>query len=272
MSASSSERGGPHVLGSSTEETLDTMDEQSLTPVSPEEVKYQQLSKFAFFFPCIANFSDYSQSRGHEGFGQQVEQSGLNMFPASNPSTGYPHNNYFATSEANRLHGSYPATYGHPMFNSPLTTAPEQAFYSQHHPDAQEFGWPGQGADRPADVHERYSPYPPHRANSYPTLPPRRLSASQELPSNFPSSGHHFSAGAGYQQQMLNRQYPEPSQYTNMGWTPQSNARVPSLPVTSSTGFSQPWFATPLSYVREEDDPSNLGGSQGHTQHNFQPG
>lgn len=271
--SSSSEPSVPPILRSSTEEHLGQANEQRRTPISPEEhLRFQPLSMSASSsIRHGANFVGYSQSHEHDTLGHQYEHPGLNLSQLSSSSPAYSQQPFFPTSEAHSLHGSYSPAFGAPMFSPPMTSPSHPTIYSQHRPGAGEFGWSGLVSDRSASVadsDETYPGYAAQRAHSYPTIA-RRLSTPQSIP--YSGADHGFPMNAEYQQQMLGRQYNDPSQYSNVSWMSQPNARTPHMPVSTASGFPQSWYATPLSFVREEEDPSHAA-LQSHSHQTFRPG
>jgi hypothetical protein len=261
------------MLGSSTEDSLGHMSDQSRTPVSPEEqFRPQRMSKSVPMTLDLTDLADYPQLHGHDQFGHPIDGTGLKTSDLSQSSGTYQINQFFAASEAHRLHGSHQSLYGTQNFHSPSSGAHEQAFFPpQHHVDGNELGWASQGAERTASNaagDDSYRTFGTNRANSFPTLPSRRFSSPHDMNPDYPAL-HAYSPGAEYQQHMLAQQYAGNAQYANMGWAPQSNARMPSLPSSTNPGFTQPWYNTPLSYVREEED---AGYTPGHPRRTFQPG
>lgn len=157
------------------------------------------------------------------------------------------------------------------MFTSPTTAAQEQTFYQQHrHHDASDYGWSNQGSERSTSVSEPndvYPGFPPqHRAQSFPAVPGRRVSAPYDMSPSF-AGAHGYHAGAGYQQHMP--QFSESMQYASMAWGTQPSGRMPPFSSGTPAGLSQPWYNTQLAHVREEDDGFV---SQSHARHPFQPG
>lgn len=271
ISASSSDPGGPHILRSSTEDSLSHMSDQSRTPVSPEEhFKYPRMSRSFFNTSCHTNFADYPQSHKHETFGHQIDPPSLKSSELSSSSDVYSDGHFFVTSEAQRLHGTHPSAYGRQTFHSPSAGAHEQGFFPpQHHIDGNDLEWATSGVERTVSTGAGAEPYPTfatHRANSFPAFPSRSISASHDISSNY-TGPPGYAGSADYQQQLLAQQYVGTPQYANMDWAAHPNAR--SLPSGTTAGFTQPWFNTPLSYVREEED---AGYTQGHTRRPFQPG
>lgn len=265
MSASSSEPGVP-VLGSSKEDLFGQVNRKSSAPVSPEDLRFQPLGVSASSStPDGPNVVGYTRSHEHNPVGHQYEHPGLNISQHSNSSPAYPQQPFYATSEAHSLHGSYAHAYGAPVFSPSMTTSPHPVIYSQHRSDLGEFGWSGQASDRSASVadsDETFTSYAAQRANSFPTI-------ARRMP--YSGTEHGFPVSAEYQQQMLTRHYNDPSHYSSAGWTAQPNARAPHTPVSTAAGFPQSWYATPLSFVREEEDPSHTA-MHGHGHQAFRPG
>lgn len=257
ISASSSEPGVP-VLGSSKEDLFGHANRKSQAPVSPEELRFHSLGMPTSCSSVNANVAGYGHTHEHASVGSQYEHTGVNI------SSPYSQPPFYATSEAHILPGSY-STYGAPMFSPSMTTSPHPVIYSQPRPEMGELGWSGQGSDRSASVadsEETFTSYAAQRANSFPTI-------ARRMP--YSGTDHGYPVSAEYQQQMLARHYNDPSHYSSAGWMAPPNTRAPHTPVSTAAGFSQWGYPTPLSFVREEEDPSH-NAMHGHSHQPFRPG
>jgi hypothetical protein len=206
----------------------------------------------------------------HDSFSHQPEPTGLDSAGVTSSIDTYGNTEFYATSDAQHQRTN-PAMYTSHSFHAPPTSGHEPSFYQQHeHIGNPAFGWTRSGAERPLspeDVDEQYPAYVAHRANSFPAIPSRRVSAPNDLSAGY-TNARGYAIDPHYHQQhhLLAQHYPAAAEYAQSGWAPHSNGRVPS---TTMANYSQPWFNTPLAYVREEEDAL---GAQSHARHPFQPG